>query len=76
MILSNNILENDLNGKNIYIFVCNVGNMRNTWKDYESILNKESIKSKIDFVYPIKNGIDDARIRAINWAEMCINKKD
>lgn len=50
-----------MKNKNIYLFVCNGGNLRNTWKNYEEILKGNNIVSKLDLVYPIKNGIEDAK---------------
>ena len=64
--------ENDIKGKNIFLFVCNGGNMRNTWKNYENILKGNNIISKIDFVYPIKNGIESAKQKAVEWAKASI----
>ena len=58
--------------KNIFLFVCNGGNMRNTWKNYETALKENKIVSKIDFVYPIKNGIEDAKKKAKEWALSCL----
>ena len=60
--------ENNLKDKNIFLFVCNGGNMRNTWKNYEEVLKENKIVSKIDFVYPIKNGIETAKKKAKEWA--------
>ena len=60
--------ENEIKDKNIFLFVCNGGNMRNTWKNYEETLKGNTIVSKIDFVYPIKNGIEDAKKKAKEWA--------
>lgn len=60
--------ENKIENKNIYLFVCNGGNLRNTWKNYEAILNKNNIKGEIDFVYPIKNGLKSAKEKARKWA--------
>ena len=60
--------ENEIKNKNIFLFVCNGGNMRNTWKNYEETLKENTIVSKIDFVYPIKNGIEDAKKKAKEWA--------
>lgn len=68
------ISENHLENKKIYLFVCNGGNMRNTWKNYEDALKGNQIVSKIDFVYPIKNGIDEAKSKARNWAKETIKK--
>ena len=60
--------ENEIKNKNIFLFVCNGGNMRNTWNNYEETLKGNTIVSKIDFVYPIKNGIEDAKKKAKEWA--------
>lgn len=64
--------ENKIIDKNIYLFVCNGGNLRNTWSNYEKALEGNKIVSKIDFVYPIKNGIDKAKEKARDWALSCI----
>lgn len=42
--------------------------MRNTWKNFEDALKENNIVDKIDFVYPIKNGIDNAKEKAREWA--------
>ena len=60
--------ENEIKNKNIFLFVCNGGNTRNTWKNYEETWKGNTIVSKIDFVYPIKNGIEDAKKKAKEWA--------
>lgn len=60
--------ENKIKDKNIFLFVCNGGNMRNIWKNYEEALKENTIVSKIDFVYPIKNGIENAKKKAKEWA--------
>lgn len=61
--LSGNKLEN----KNIYLLVCDGNNLRNTWKNYENALKGNKIISKIDLVYPIKNGIDNAKTKVNEW---------
>lgn len=61
--------ENKIKNKNIYLFVCNGGNMRDTWKNFESALEGNKIVSKIDFVYPVKNGIDNAKKKAHEWID-------
>ena len=66
--------ENKIKGKNIFLFVCNGGNMRNTWKNYEDVLKENRIISKISFVYPIKNGIEEAKKKACKWAKESLNK--
>lgn len=66
--------ENRIKDKNIFLFVCNGGNMRNTWKNYEEALKENKIVSKIDFVYPIKNGIEDAKKKAKEWALSSLKK--
>lgn len=59
--------ENKIKGKNIYLFVCNGGNMRNTWRNYETALKGNNIISKLDLVYPIKNGIEQAKNKVNDW---------
>lgn len=66
--------ENKIKNKNIFLFVCNGGNMRNTWKNYEDALKENKIISKIDFVYPIKNDIEVAKNKAKEWALSNIKK--
>ena len=58
------LTENKLQNKNIYLFVCNGGNLRNTWKNYEKILKGNKIISKLDLIYPIKTGITPAKEKA------------
>lgn len=67
------LTENKLENKNIYLFVCNGGNLRNTFKNYERVLKNNNIKSEIDFVYPIKKGIDKALKQAQEWSKSVIN---
>ena len=59
--------DNKMKNKNIYLLVCNGGNLRNTWKNYEEILKENNIVSKLDIVYPIKNGIEAAKKRTNEW---------
>ena len=59
--------ENKIENKNIYLLVCNGGNLRNTWKNYEEALKGNNIVSKLDLVYPIKNGIDAAKNKTNEW---------
>lgn len=59
--------DNKLQNKNIYLLVCNGGNLRNTWKNYEEILKGNNIISKLDIVYPIKNGIKEAQNKTNEW---------
>lgn len=61
------LTENKIQNKNIYLFVCNGGNLGNTFKDYEKILKGNNIVSKIDLVYPIKNGINIAKNKTNKW---------
>lgn len=59
--------ENKLENKNIYLLVCNGGNLRNTWKNYEEALTGNNIISKLDIVYPIKDGLDKSIDKTNNW---------
>ena len=66
--------ENKMKNKNIAIFICSGNNKRNTYKNFEEALKGNKIVDKIEFVYPIKNGIEEAKYRAEQWAIDCINK--
>ncbi len=66
------ISENLMTNKNIYLLVCNGGNMRNTWENFEKALSGSNIVSKLDLVYPIKNGIQDAKDKATEWIKSVI----
>ncbi len=68
------ISENKINDKNIFLFVCNGGNLRNTWQNYEEALKNNRIISKLDLVYPLKNGADKAKTDAITWAKEALNQ--
>lgn len=59
--------ENKLTNKNIYLLVCNGGNLRNTWKNYKEVLKENNIISTLDLVYPLKNGIEEAQKKTNNW---------
>lgn len=61
--------ENDLTGKQVYLLMCDGNNLRTTWEDYKKALPEGSIAGKIDFVYPVKNGIEDASAKVKAWAE-------
>lgn len=59
--------DNRISGKRIYLLVCNGGNLRHTWNDFEKTLEGNTIVSKMDLVYPIKNGIADAKKKVNEW---------
>lgn len=59
--------ENKLNGKKMYLFVCNGGNLRKTWSDFENALKGNTIVAKLDLVYPIKNGLTEAQKKLNTW---------
>lgn len=62
--------ENKIKRKKIYLLVCNGGNIRNTWKNFHKALEGNEIVSELDLVYPIRNGIQDAK----NKVNQCIKK--
>ncbi len=66
--------ENKITNKNIYLFVCNGGNLRNTWSDFEKALEGNKIVSKIDLVYPIKNGIEVSKKQINEWIQKSLLK--
>lgn len=59
--------ENKIQNKNIYLFVCNGGNLRHTWDDFDKALQGNKIISKLDLVYPKKNGIEKAKEQIKTW---------
>lgn len=69
------LLENDIKNKNIALFICSGNNKRNTFKNFEETLKENKIIGEKEFVYPIKNGIENARQEAKKWANECIKKK-
>lgn len=66
--------ENKIQNKNIYLFVCNGGNLRNTWKNYQEALKDNTIVSTIDLVYPIKNGIEKSKEQIRGWIKKNLKK--
>lgn len=66
--------EYKFENKQVAIFTCNGGNLRHTHKDLEEALNKNTIVDTIDFVYPIKNGIEKSQEKAKEWAKNCMKK--
>ena len=68
------LTENSIKDKNIYLLVSNGGNMRNTWRNYENALKGNKIVSKLDLVYPVKNGIEQAKDKVNKWISEYINK--
>lgn len=66
--------ENDIKNKNIGIFICSGNNKKNTFADFEKALKGNNIIGEIEFIYPIKNGIEKARDEAKMWVRECINK--
>lgn len=66
--------ENKIQNKNIYLFVCNGGNLKNTWKNYQEVLKDNTIVSTIDLVYPIKNGIEKSKEQVRKWIDKSLKK--
>lgn len=67
--------ENKIKNKNIYLFVCSGGNLRNTWSNYEKALEGNNIISKLNLIYPIKTDLEKANKEARNWALSNLNSK-
>lgn len=55
------LLENSIKDKNIGIFICSGNNKRNTFINFEEALKGNKIIGEVEFVYPIKNGIEEAK---------------
>ena len=65
--LVHQVMNAAVSGKNIYLLVCNGGNIRNTWRNFENVLKGNTIVSEIDLVYPVRNGITEAKRRVNEW---------
>ena len=66
--------DNPMQGKRVHIFVCNGGNLRRTWQDFADALPGNVIVSKLDLVYPLKNGIRQAQEKANAWIRESLAK--
>lgn len=66
--------ENEIKNKNIGVFICSGNNKRNTFVNFEKALEGNKIVGEVEFVYPIKKGIESAKQDAKKWARECINK--
>lgn len=56
------------------MFICTGGNKRNTFENYEKVLEGNKIIGQLELVYPIKNGIEEAKNKAKEWAKECMSK--
>lgn len=61
------LTENKIQGKKVYLFVCNGGNLGKTFVNYEKVLAGNEIVSTLDLVYPLKKGIEEAQMKLNNW---------
>lgn len=61
------LTSNQFTGKKVALLVTNGGNLRNTWANFDKALAGNTIVSRLDLVYPIKNGIEDAKKKANDW---------
>lgn len=68
--------ENKFQNKNIFLLVCNGGNLRNTFEDFEKSLKGNKIVSKFDIIYPIKNGLESSITKTNKWILENINKQN
>lgn len=66
--------ENEIKNKNIGLFICSGDNKRNTFANFEKALEGNNIIGEIEFIYPIKNGIEKARENVVKWVKECISK--
>lgn len=66
--------ENEIKNKNIGLFICSGGNKRNTFSNFEKELEGNKIIGELELIYPIKNGIEEAKEKAKEWAKECMNK--
>lgn len=68
------LLQNKIKNKNIALFCCSGNNKRNTFPNFEKALEGNNIIGEIEFVYPIKNGIEEAKNKAKEWVKDCLTK--
>lgn len=66
--------ENKIKNKNISLFCCSGNRKAKTFEDFKNTLSGNNIVGEIEFVYPIKNGIEEASNKAKEWAKECIKK--
>lgn len=66
--------ENNIKNKNIGLFICSGGNKRSTFSNFENVLEGNRIIGEVEFIYPIKNGIEKAKQKAKKWARECIDE--
>lgn len=66
--------ENEIKNKNIALFCCSGNNKRNTFTNFEKALEGNKIVGEIEFVYPIKNGIEEAKNKAKEWIKEILAK--
>ena len=69
------LADHPMQGKRIHLFVCNGGNLRKTWQNFESVLSGNTIVSKLSLVYPLKNGIAQAKEKANAWIRESLAKE-
>lgn len=70
------LTENEIKNKKVGIFICSGNNKRNTFDNFKDALKGNDIIGEIEFVYPIKNGIETAMQTAKQWAKECRSKID
>lgn len=63
------INENEIKNKNVALFICSGNNKRNTFTNFKEALKENNIIGEIEFVYPIKNEIENAQKRAKEWVK-------
>lgn len=59
--------ENTIQDKNIYLLVCNGGNLRHTFEDFTKALRGNRIIGSLELKYPKKNGIENAKEKVKEW---------
>lgn len=59
--------DHKIQDKNIYLLVCNGGNLRHTFEDFNKALSGNRIIGSLELKYPKKNGIDNAKEKVKAW---------
>lgn len=66
--------ENRIERKNIFLFICSKDGKGDTYKDFEEALCDNKILDKAEFVFPLKNGMEEAKKKAKDWAILCLEE--
>jgi flavodoxin len=64
----------DLSGKSIAIWCCSGGSPGKTLEKLENYLKNSKVLGKLHLVDPIKNNLEEAKQKTVDWAKTIINQ--